>query len=154
EASRRNGSPACELSPAIEEAEREVARTSACVLTPHWLRDRAVEELGLDAGRVRAFPMEGRVPNEWEAPIDLGQVKKEVGFGPPDRLILFVGPLEHAAGVDLLLEALPVLLQRAGNLRLAYAGEGNLYGHLLNRSHHLGVAHAVRLLGHVPGWRL
>jgi glycogen(starch) synthase len=154
EATRRNGAPPGELSPAIEEAEREVARTAACVLTPPWLRDRAVAELGLDGNRVRAFPMEGRMPNEWEAPLDFGQVKKEIGFGPLDRLILFVGPLEHAAGVDILLEALPVLLQRCGNLRLAYAGAGNLYGHLQHRAYQLGVAHAMRLLGHVESWRL
>ena len=78
------------------------------MLTPDWLRERAVGELGLDGERVHAFPMEGRLPNEWEAPLDFGQVKMGIGVGPLDRLILFVGPLEHAAGVDILLEALPV----------------------------------------------
>src|SRR5207244_8567188 len=33
--------------------------------------------------------------------------------------------------------------------RLALAGAGHLYGRLHHRSHQLGVAHAVRLLGHV-----
>jgi glycogen(starch) synthase len=98
--------------------------------------------------------MEGRLPNEWERPLDYGQVKGEIGVGPLDRLLLFVGPLEHAAGVDLLLEALPVLLGRAGNLRLAYVGMGYLHGSLEHRAHELGVAHAVRLLGHVEGPRL
>jgi glycogen(starch) synthase len=151
EVTRRNGTPLDELSLEIEAAEREATRRAACVLTPRWLRDRALAELGTDAGRVRAFPMEGRMPNEWETPLDYGQVKMGIGVGPLDRLILFVGPLEHAAGVDLLLEALPVLLRRAPNLRLAYVGAGNLYGALQYRTHELGVAHAVRLLGHVEG---
>ena len=105
----------------IAAAEREVTRRAACVLAPDWLRDRAVAELGIESGRVRAFPMEGRMPNEWETPLDYGQVKMGIGVGPLDRLILFVGSLEHAAGVDLLLEALPVLLRRAPRT----AGRGN-----------------------------
>jgi glycosyltransferase involved in cell wall biosynthesis len=154
EATRRNGGPVTDLSQAIEEAEREVAQVADCVLTPDWLRERAIKELGLEGGRVHAFPMEGRVANEWEAPLDYGQVKKEIGFGPLDRLILFVGPLEHAAGVDLLVEALPTLLGRNNQLRLAFAGAGMMYGALEHRARELGVGWAVRLLGHVEGHRL
>jgi glycosyltransferase involved in cell wall biosynthesis len=149
EATRRNGAPASELSQQIERAERGLARAADCVLTSDWLRLRAVAGLGLDAGRVCAFPLEGRLPNEWDCPLDHGQVKMGIGFGPLDRLLLFVGPLEHATGVDLLVEALPVLLQRWPGLRLAFAGAGQMHGHLEHRSHQLGVAHAVRLLGHV-----
>jgi len=151
ETSRRNGTPPDELSLEIEQAERAVAGAAGCVLTPAWLRDKAVAQLGLEGSRVRAFPMEGRMANEWEMPLDVGQVKMGIGIGPLDRLLLFVGPLEHAAGVDVLLEALPVLLQRAANVRLAYVGMGQLYGHLQHRMHQLGVAHAMRLLGHVEG---
>jgi glycosyltransferase involved in cell wall biosynthesis len=151
ETTRRNGTPPSELSWKITQAERGVAQTVDGVLTPDWLREKAVAELGLGAGRVFAFPMEGRLPNEWECPLDYGKVKMEIGVGPLDRLLAFVGPLEHAAGPDLLLEALPVLLQRAHNLRLAFVGAGPEYGHLQQRTHQLGVAHAVRLLGHVEG---
>jgi glycosyltransferase involved in cell wall biosynthesis len=151
ETTRRNGTPPDELSREIEETERHVARNAACVLTPAWLRDKAAAQLGINGTSVRPFPMEGRMANEWEVPLDFGQVKMGIGLGPLDRLLLFVGPLEHAAGVDLLLEALPVVLRRAGNARLAYVGTGQMYGHLQHRMHELGVAHAVRLLGHVEG---
>ena len=79
--------------------------------------------------------MEGRLPNEWECPLDCGQVKMGIGFGPLDRMLLFVGPLEHAAGVDLLVEALPTLLAAAGNLRLAFVGRRPMHGHLDHRAH-------------------
>ena len=95
--------------------------------------------------------MEGRLANEWEAPLDVGDVKRTIGFGPLDRLIVFVGPLEHAAGVDLLLEALPVLLLRSPDLRLAYVGGGEMSGQLHGRASQLGIAHAVHMLGHVEG---
>jgi glycosyltransferase involved in cell wall biosynthesis len=132
-------------------AERAAAQGADCVLTPDWLWPRAAAELGLEPDRLRSFPLEGRLPNEWECPLDLGRVKMDIGFGPFDRLLLFVGPLEHAAGPDLLLEALPVILRRTGNARLAFAGAGNLHGPLQHRAGQLGVAHAVRLLGHVEG---
>lgn len=151
EATRRNGTPPSPLSLAVQQAERETAQAASYVLTPDWLRDRAIDELALDGARVRAFPMEGRMPNEWECHLDYGQVKKEIGVGPLDRLLLFVGPLEHAAGVDLLIEALPVLLRRWSNLRIAYIGAGNQSGALQHRAHELGVAYAVRFLGHVEG---
>jgi glycogen(starch) synthase len=151
ETTRRNGTPATDLSRQIEQTERDVAQTVDGVLTPDWLREKAIAELGINGGRVFAFPMEGRLPNEWECPLDYGKVKMEIGVGPLDRLLLFVGPLEPAAGPDLLLEALPVLLQRAHNLRLAFVGAGPEHGHLQHRAQQLGVAHAVRLLGHGEG---
>jgi glycosyltransferase involved in cell wall biosynthesis len=153
EATRRNGGPVCPMSKRIEGAERAVAQRVSCLLTPDWLRSRAIAELDVAPALVHAFALEGRMPNEWECHLDLGQVKSESGVGPLDRLVLFVGPLEHAAGVDLLVEAMPVLLQRAGNLRLAFAGAGDMFGHLEHRAGQLGVAHAVRVLGHVDSGR-
>lgn len=151
EATRRNGTAPTPLSLEVQRVERALARSVDCLLVPSGLRERALEELAVDPGRVHAFPMEGRLANEWECPLDYGQVKTGVGVGPVDRMILFVGPLEHAAGVDILLEAMPTLLNRAPNLRLVYVGAGNLGGHLEHRARALGVAHAVRLLGHVEG---
>jgi glycogen(starch) synthase len=151
ETTRRNGTQPTQLSLDVQRIERALARSSDRVLVPHWLRERAVAELGLDARHVHAFPMEGRLANEWECPLDYGQVKMGIGVGPLDRLLLFVGPLEHAAGVDILLEALPTLLHRASNVRLAYVGTGHAWSHLEHRARELGVVHAVRLLGHLEG---
>jgi glycosyltransferase involved in cell wall biosynthesis len=151
EAVRRNGTPASPLSLDIQQVERSLAHAVDCILTPPWLRDQAVAELGLDGAHVHPFAMEARLANEWELPLDYGQVKMQIGVGPLDRLVTFVGPLEYGAGVDLLLEAMPTLLRRAPNLRLALAGDGHMYGQLRHRAHELGVAHAVRLLGHVEG---
>ena len=149
EATRRGDAPPTEESQEIEQVERELAQSARCLLVPHGLWSRAVEELGPDPPRVHGFSMEGRPPDDWEAPLDYGQVKMEVGIGPLDRMLLYVGPLEHAAGVDLMVEALPVVLQRMHNVRFAFVGAGNLAGALDSRAHQLRVAHAVRLLGHV-----
>jgi glycogen(starch) synthase len=154
EATRRNGQAPTALSKQIEEIERRAAKAAGCVLTPAALRERAAAELGLDSGRVHPFGMEGRLPNEWEAPLDIGHVKMRHGVGPLDRMILFIGPLEHAAGVDLLIEALPTVLRRWGNLRLAYVGNGPMQGGMERRAGELGVSWAVRFLGHQEGMNL
>jgi glycogen(starch) synthase len=148
---RLGGAEPGEVSLAIQQAERQAADSVDWLLTPDWLRERAIAELEVDDSRVRAFPLEGRLPNEWECPLDLGQVKKDIGLGPLDRLLVYIGPLEHATGVDLLIEALPVALQRVWNLRLAFIGAGDMYGHLQHRAYQVGAGHAVRLLGHVEG---
>ncbi|MFN4260072.1 MAG: glycosyltransferase [Gemmataceae bacterium] len=153
ESVRRNGAAPTPLSMEIQKIERQLAHAADLLLTPDWLRERAIAELAIDEAHVHSFPMDARLPNEWERPLDYGQIKKDIGFGPLDRLLLFVGPLEYAAGVDLLLEALPVVLRRAPNVRLAFAGQGSMHGTLEHRMHQLGIGYAVRLLGHVDrGW--
>jgi glycosyltransferase involved in cell wall biosynthesis len=149
EKTRLNGADPTEISAEIEETEREVAQNADMVLVPGWLHDTAVRELRIDGAHVRSFAMEGRMPNEWDCPMDYGQVKKEIHFGPLDRLLLFIGPLERAAGPDLLLESMPTLLGRAPNLRVAFAGGGEMFYGLQQRARQLGVEHAVRFLGHV-----
>jgi glycosyltransferase involved in cell wall biosynthesis len=148
ETTRRNGYAPSPLSLEIQQNERELAHAVDCILTPDWLRDKAVVEFGIDGDRVHAFPMEARLANDWEGPLDCGQVKSGISVGPLDRLILYIGPLEYDAGVDLLIEALPVVLRRAGNLRLAFVGLGSMHGHLEHRARELGVGHAIRLIGH------
>jgi glycosyltransferase involved in cell wall biosynthesis len=154
ETTRRNRASADPMSLEIEKAEGDIAANVDHVLAPDWLRGTLATELGIDRTRVHPFPMEGRLPNEWECPLDYGQVKGEIGVGPLDRLILFVGPLEHAAGGDLIIEAMPTLLQRWPNLRAAFAGAGDQYGQWEQRAGELGVGHAVRLLGDVDPARL
>lgn len=151
ESTRRQGAPLEGESAAIAHAEKELAQRMRLVLTPDWLRDRAAQAF---AGNVRSFAMEGRGPNGWELPCDPGQVKMAIGIGPLDRMLLFVGPLDHGAGVDIVLDALPVLLQRWNNVRLVYVGEGEMHGRLKDRAHHLGIGHAVRWLGDVEGSQL
>jgi len=154
ETARRNGASPSSLSLEIEKAEGDIASSVDCVLAPDWLRGKALVELGIDGTRVHAFPMEGRLANEWECPLDYGEVKGGIGVGPLDRLVLFIGPLERAAGGDLIIEALPALLRRWSNLHVAFAGEGGQYGQLEHRAGELGLSSAVRLLGHVESARL
>jgi glycosyltransferase involved in cell wall biosynthesis len=154
EHTRRDGTLATPLSLEIEKLEREAARASECVLVPAGVREKVLASLGMDGGHVHAFPIEGRAPDPWEVPIDAGQVKREIGFGPLDRVLTFVGPLENGAGPDLLIEAISAVMGRVPQLRLACVGCGGLHGTIQARAQQLGLGHAVRLLGHVEEPRL
>lgn len=154
ESTRRQGTEPTEMSRQIEKVEGEAARLFECLIVPEGLRGQALTQLGADQTRVHAFPMEGRPPDEWEAPLDFGRIKSEIGLHPFDRMLLFVGPLDQDAGVDLLIEALPTVLSRTHNMRLVMVGDGSLHAHIQGRAQHMGVGHALRLLGHVELPRL
>jgi glycosyltransferase involved in cell wall biosynthesis len=154
ESTRLNGAEPTALSKEISNVERDILQVVKTVLVPDWLRPKLISEFKIDESQVHAFPMEGRMPNEWEEPLDFGKVKQEIGFGPLDRMVAFIGPLEHAAGLDILVEALPTVLQRTPNLRVAAIGAGSMHGHLQHRANQLRVGHALRLLGHIEGPKL
>lgn len=151
---RRNGGPPSEVSLEVEKLEREVAAIADCVLAPDWLVAQAAADLNVPGTRVHEFPMHGRAVDVWDCPLDEGAIKRDLGLGVFDRMLTFVGPLEWGAGVDLLIEALPVVLGRAGGARLVVVGCGSMGEGLWHRAHQLGVAHAIRMQGHVPGDRL
>lgn len=148
ERARQDGTPPAIHSEEIERVERETARAFECLLVPEWLRDNVLADFGVDGSAVHPFPMEGRPVDEWDAPLDYGVVKAQIGLHPLDRLLLFVGPLESAAGPDLIVDALPTVLSRTPNVRVAFVGCGGMQDHVAHRARQVGVAHAVRLLGH------
>lgn len=154
EKTRLNGAEPTELSKEISKIEHDLMQVVECVLTPDWLRDKIIAEFGTDGQRVREFPVEGRMPSEWDKPLDLGRVKSDFGVPGGARLLLYVGPLEHHAGVDLLIEALPIILHRHPSTCIGFVGMGNMHDHLLRRAHQCGIGHAVRMFGHVDGHAL
>jgi glycosyltransferase involved in cell wall biosynthesis len=151
EAIRAGTSPLTELSQRIQRAEQTMAGGADCVFVPDRIHSHACSHLGFDEDHVIAFPLEGRFLDEWERPLDLGQVKHGLGLGPLDRVFLFVGPIEWGAGPDLMVEALPTLLGRHNACRLVFVGLGGMLGHLEHRARQLGVEYAVRCLGHLEG---
>lgn len=151
EVTRLNGAAPTPLSTAISASENKSAALAGLVLVPDWLRPRAISEAGFDASKLAAFPLEGRVASEWDEPLDEGKVKMEMGFGPLDRVLIYIGPLEHESGVDLLFDALPTMLHRNGSVRLALIGSGGLWDSLAARAWNSGASHAIKLLGDVRG---
>ncbi|MDE3067509.1 MAG: glycosyltransferase family 4 protein [Verrucomicrobiota bacterium] len=86
----------------------------------------------------------GVAVHKYDGFIDPGGVKCRYCIGPVDPTVLFSGRLCLQKGPDLLLEAVPGLLQHFPNAKVVFAGDGHLRGQLEFRSRQLGVAHATR----------
>ncbi len=85
---------------------------------------------------------------------DSGAIKKRYDIGPLDLLILFVGELSGANGPDILIKAIPTLLERYPNLRFVFVGDGNLMWPLRIYAHYSYIEYAVYFLGHKEGKEL
>jgi glycosyltransferase involved in cell wall biosynthesis len=72
------------------------------------------------------------------------------GIGPLDPMALYVGRLSTQKGPDLLLEAVPGILEHRGDAKVVFVGDGDMRPHLEHRAREMGVSHAVRFLGALP----
>ncbi len=85
---------------------------------------------------------------------DPGAIKRRYGVGPLDPLILFVGELSEANGPDILIKAIPTLLERYPDLRFMFVGDGDFMWFLRIYAHYFYIEYAVRFLGHKEGKEL
>ncbi len=86
------------------------------------------------------------------APIRL---KRELGFGETDPVVLVVGRLEPQKGHQVLLDAFPAVRRQFPAARLVCLGEGSLRRKLEAKARALGLEDKVRFVGYqanVPEW--
>jgi glycosyltransferase involved in cell wall biosynthesis len=89
--------------------------------------------------------------SRFQGPVDVAATRRRFDIGPMDPTILFCGRIEWQKGPDLLLEAMPPVLREHRNAKLIYLGDGGMRAGLERRAGQLGIAHAVRFLGHRNG---
>jgi len=83
-----------------------------------------------------------------------GDVKRQYGIGAMDPMILFTGRMTYQKGPDLLLDAVPHVLNYYPNAKCVYVGDGDMRAGLEDRARQMGISHATRFLGHRNGWQL
>lgn len=91
------------------------------------------------------------VPNGVETELFLemperGQAREKLGLPADGPLVGFTGSLRPWHGLDVAIDALPML----DGVELAVAGDGDLRHELVRRADHLGVADRIRWLGQLP----
>lgn len=107
--------------------------------------DRIVANSEMTAARTRAFGVNGAL-----AVIPCGVDARSIARAPAELpTILFVGRLVPRKGVDRLIEALPVLRERLGRVRLEIVGDGPDRARLAKIAAELQLDGAVRFLGAV-----
>ncbi|MCX8048171.1 MAG: DUF4912 domain-containing protein [Methylohalobius sp.] len=130
--------------------ERRVVQKACLVITPHSSTRQQVINLYEAAPDKVVIIQDPLLEKTHEETINPAQVKVGLGLNPDTPLGLFAGEVCHAAGADLLLEALIYVCHRHPQLQFVFAGDGPLKGELEARAWHSGIGQRVRFLGDVP----
>jgi glycogen synthase len=93
----------------------------------------------------------GVSPHRFDIEVDAGEAKKEYAIGPLDPTVLFCGRLTAQKGPDILLEAIPSLLNYYPSTKFVFVGDGEMRGPMERRAAQLGISHALRFLGYRQG---
>jgi len=82
----------------------------------------------------------------YDRAVDVGHIRQSLGIGPLDPTVLFMGEFNWDNGPDLLVDAIPAILEMRADAKFLLVGEGEMKAYLLTRAAELGVANAVRCL--------
>ncbi|MCL3819370.1 glycosyltransferase family 4 protein [Aeromicrobium wangtongii] len=114
------------------------------ITVSRWQR-ASYEKMGVLPQRMVTVP-NGVHPRTW-AP-GRSAARSELGLGPDQPVVITVGRLTVMKGHRYLVDAVPLLLRRFPDLVVVIVGEGHLRSALEEQAERLGVAHAVRFVGH------
>ncbi len=89
--------------------------------------------------------------NGW---LDPGDVKRKYDIGPLDPMVLIVGRIVYQKGPDLLVNAIPHILNYHPNTKFCFVGDGEMRYSVEEQARNLGVSHATRFLGQQSSWKL
>lgn len=89
-------------------------------------------------------------PGKYKIRADPSRTKEKYGVPPLAPIVLFAGRIEYQKGPDLLVEAVPKVLENHREVKFVFAGEGGMRTHLQRRVAELGVEWAAKYLGMIP----
>ncbi len=110
----------------------------------NWLYDIPLDKIGMVPN--------GIDPERYRVDVDAGRVKESLGIHPLAPLVLFAGRLEYQKGPDLLVEAIPKVLETRADVKFAFLGRGGMRGELEAMARRLSVGDATLMLGFLPFW--
>jgi glycosyltransferase involved in cell wall biosynthesis len=135
----------------IEEIELAALREARALLMHHQATAEVAKYWVPESADKVVFAREVFPVQNFHRPLDPGQVKGRYQVGPVDPTILYLGDLSERYGPDLLVKAMPAVLQKHPQARLIVVGDGDLYWTLRVFSRYLLLDHAIRFPGHVDG---
>jgi glycosyltransferase involved in cell wall biosynthesis len=92
--------------------------------------------------------------SSFDYPVDPGEVKRRYAMGPLDPMVLFVGRMVVQKGPDILVRTMPAVLRHYPHAKYVFVGDGHMKNEVCAIANHLGVAHALRMLGDRRGREL
>jgi glycosyltransferase involved in cell wall biosynthesis len=92
--------------------------------------------------------------SDFDGWVDPGGVRRRYGVGPMDPMVLIVGRLVYQKGQDLLVSAIPYILNYHPNAKFVFVGDGEMRKDVEHQAQCTGVSHATRFLGKQSSWAL
>ena len=90
----------------------------------------------------------------FDAKVNTRSARRRCAVGLDEPMVLFAGRMTRQKGPDLLVDALPGLLEHHPKAKFVFAGDGDLRDELERQAEALGVAPATRFIGHRNGHEL
>jgi glycosyltransferase involved in cell wall biosynthesis len=137
------------VSTKIKAVEKEAVQEAAMVIAPNAsMRDRIISAYGAVADKVIVMP---HVTNDNTSALDheIDDVLQSCGLNQQAPVVLFAGEMSHAAGADIMVDALPTVHRNHAGAQFVFAGDGPLKGELEARAWHTGIGHNCRFPGNV-----
>jgi glycogen(starch) synthase len=146
---RSSGSTSSSISSKICAIEKKAVQGASLVIVPHSsTRQKVINQYEADPEKVVIIPhMYQEKPPE--AHHDSSDVRRWFGLNQHAPIVLFAGEISHAAGADIMVDALPTVSRNHGRARFVFAGDGPLKGELEARAHHMGIGQKCRFLGDI-----
>mmetsp|Transcript_126119 Transcript_126119/g.364984 ORF Transcript_126119/g.364984 Transcript_126119/m.364984 type:complete len:1445 (-) Transcript_126119:202-4536(-) len=116
------------------------------------LKEEVCWQYGIDGAKVEVIyngiHAQPIVNMEWQDDWT-GNTKRDKGFDVLAPMFLFVGRMAVQKGPDLLLDAIPMVLQARGDAKFVFVGDGHMKAELEAQAHARGFGHAVVFAGSV-----
>ena len=146
---RSGGSTSSSISSKICAVEKEAVKGASLVVVPHSsTRQKVISQYGADPEKVVIIPhvYQEKPP---EAYNDSSDVRRWFGLNQHAPIVLYAGEISHAAGADIMVDALPTVSRNHGRAQFVFAGDGPLKSELEARVHHYGIGQKCRFLGDI-----
>lgn len=117
------------------------------IVCSKFMFDEVQQYFGLPSDKVTVIPNGINLAELNHCPQELLDEMRQSYASSDQRLLFFVGRIVHEKGLHILLEAMPLVLQKYPNTRLLVAGRNS--SSMLPLAHRLGIADSVTFLGYI-----
>jgi glycosyltransferase involved in cell wall biosynthesis len=122
--------------------------SSQMIVTTRRMMDELTWIYSIPPSKISIIP-NGIITGKMRRHLDPGRVKEKYGIHPLSPVVLFCGRMSIQKGPDLLIEAIPRILNNRPDLKFIFMGEGDMRSQCESRARELNVADACRFLGYI-----
>ena len=132
----------------IRRERQGMNEASRVIVTSKHLMKEVMSAYSIPAPKIALVP-NGITRGKIKRGVDSSRLKERYNIRRSSRIVLFCGRMAHQKGPDLLVEAVPRVLRKFGDVVFIFVGDGGLRKKCKDRARELGVAKNCRFLGYI-----